>query len=106
VIYIVHPLRNIDISAALPYGEPYYINTRYVYPDEIGEDGRIPSPFRTNIYAAASRFDPAKDYLLIGAGDDLQLTEFIAVLSSYGNAFRVLRYDRKAEGYLPVTIYI
>lgn len=101
-VWVVHPVRE-SLDAALQYGALRYINGRYVNADELAGDGRLPLGFRDNLYAAAQAFDPEDDYLLI-AGDHLQLIQATYELVIRYDQFRVLRYDRIAQGYFPVTI--
>jgi hypothetical protein len=49
------------------------------------------------------KFDIEADFLLI-AGDHLQLIAMSALLSERWGAFRVLRFDRQAQGYVVVNI--
>lgn len=102
VVWVVHPVKD-DIRAALRFGNIRYIGDRYVYPDELGEDGQMPGDTVCPIYAAASNFDPELDYLLL-VGDQVQVAAMSAVLFKLKSRFRVLRYDRQAAGYVPVLI--
>jgi hypothetical protein len=103
-VFIVHPLndKNTDISAALEYGEPVYVNSRYVFPDEL-EGEELPHALYNKMLRAVDKFDIEADYLLI-AGDHLQLVAMSALLAERWGAFRVLRFDRQAEGYVIVNI--
>ena len=112
-VYAVNMTKD-DTSAALQYGDVVHINMRYVYGDEI-EDGCIPQPVHEALRQAAAQFDPKTDYLLI-VGDHLQLVAFAALLGRWAGytgadvespqlrTFRVLRWDKKAEGYIPVWV--
>lgn len=91
-----------DVSAATEFGTVRRINKRYLYGDEISEDGRMPEPFLQNLRDAARDFRPAVDYMMI-AGDQLQVVALAAMLAQYGE-FRVLRWDRNARGYFPVVM--
>lgn len=99
-VVVVHPVPTIDIKSAAVYGDFQYVNRRYVYPDEISPEGAIPDDVFRNLAVTATVFNRERDYLLI-AGDHLQIVTLAAML---GPPFKVLRYDRKAEGYLPITI--
>lgn len=101
-VVIVHPIKDVDLSPALVYGELRPVNARYVYADELDGD-RIPETFMVRMVQAANSFRPDKDYLLIG-GDHLQLVAMASLLASRHPNFRVLRYDRKAQGYVSVTV--
>lgn len=101
MIFSVHPVKD-DLSSALQYGPLTYINERYVYGDEIDQQN-IPSAVAQKLEQAAAAFDPQTDFLLI-VGDHLQLIQFSAMLASYQSWFRVLRYDRQAQGYLPIKV--
>lgn len=101
-VFAVHPIKEVDITPALIYGEIAYINKRYVYADEL--DGtNIPEPFVSNMERVVDQFDPDQDCLLI-AGDHLQLLAMAALLGSRWGEFAVLRYDREAKGYVRISI--
>lgn len=105
-VFVVHPLGNKDINmtAALEYGEAVFVNTRYVYPDELeGEDNDLPVSVYDKMLRAVDKFDPEADFLLI-AGDHLQLLAMALLLGSRWGRFRALRFDRQAQGYVPVCI--
>lgn len=98
-------LNKDDTSAALQYGDIRHINMRYVYGDEI-VDEKMPDNVRNELLTAAQEFDPNQDYVLI-CGDHLQLVTFMAALGRvHGKTglIHVLRYDKKAQGYIPVWI--
>ena len=102
-VYVTHELSpKIDISSAAVYGDLTYINHRYIYADELKDD-KPPKGFSDNIQRMAFDFMPKKDYLLI-AGDNLQLVMAVAALSEAHEGFFVLRFEREANGYLPVKI--
>ncbi len=101
-VYAVN-MTHDDVSPAQQFGDVKFINLRYVYGDEI-VDQLIPSEFGENLAAMALKFNPADDYLLI-VGDHLQLVTFAAYLARIlTKPFRVLRWDKKAEGYIPVWV--
>lgn len=101
-VLAVHPLKEIDVTGALVYGEILYINQRYVYADEL-ENDQIPQAFFHKLEKAVDEFDPEHDYMLI-AGDHLQMVALAALLANRWGQFKTLRYDRKAGGYLVVEI--
>ena len=102
-VYAVNIPKGVDISPALQFGEIKHINVRYVYGDEI-ENQRLPKEVEERMRIAAENFNPDRDYLLI-AGDHLQLLAFVAFLVRENDELiRVLRWDKKAEGYLQVLI--
>lgn len=105
-VFFVHPIRpNNDISGALEYGEPRYVNPDYVFADTI-ERERIPDGFAANMRRAAADFDPEHDLLAI-VGDHLQLVAFSGLLMQlHGERhdIRVLRWDRNQCGYFPVRL--
>lgn len=106
MIYVVHPLgKSIDLTQAQTYGGLFYVNNRYVYSDEIDDNGKIPFNVVENIRRAAHKFDPDRDYLLI-AGDHLQLVTLASEISVRKGWYRVLRYDRVAQGYVPISIFV
>ena len=101
-VYAVHPIKELDISGALAYGEVLYSNRRYVYADEL-EGTNIPAAFFSKMERVVDNFDPDQDYLLI-AGDHLQIVAMAALLAARWGGFKVLRYDREAKGYVLITI--
>lgn len=101
-VYAVHPVKD-DVSAAEQFGEIRYINHRYVYPDELSPDGDLPPKVIAEIRNAAQEFDPETDYVLI-VGDHVQVASFIHTLAMFQKDVSVLRYDRQANGYVPVKI--
>lgn len=92
-----------DVSTAATWGDLYFINQRYIYADEIDDDHRPPLSHIQSMLRAAERFNPETDHMLI-AGDHLQIVLFAAMLGARHDKFSVLRYDRKAEGYIPVMV--
>lgn len=101
-VYLVNLVTD-DITKAKAFGDVRNINYRYVFGDEI-ENEMIPASVVRQMQRCADQFNPGEDYLLI-AGDHLQLVAFAAMLSVRHGRFRVLRWDRKAEGYLPVWVH-
>lgn len=103
-VWAVNKSQEHDTSSALQYGDIRHISPRYVYGDEI-EGGLMPQEVRQALVAAAAQFNPHKDYVLI-TGDHLQLLQFVALIADFhrGRQFQVLRYDKKAKGYIPVCI--
>lgn len=102
-VFVVHQLSpKTDISSAAVYGDLKYVNHRYIYADELDGD-RPPKGFLDNVHKTAEGFMPRKDYLLI-AGDHLQLVMMASALTECHMGFTVLRYEREAQGYIPVTI--
>lgn len=103
-VFLVNPAGALlDLSGAREYGELRYANVRYIYADEIQDDGSMPPAAELNLFQKAESFNPDTDYLLI-AGDDLQLVALAAMLGARFKQFRVLRWDRQAKGYYVVTI--
>lgn len=102
-VWMVHPDKKLDLTQALEYGDIEYINSRYIYADELGDDGDLPKNSLNSILKAVDQFDYEQDYLLI-AGDHLQLIAMAAMLQERWGFFRVLRYDREAKGYVSVNI--
>lgn len=102
-VWVVHPI-SWPIDSALQYGSVRYINGRYIHGDELRPaDGTLPEGHMSNLEHAASAFSRTGDYLVI-AGDHLQLVQMAALLAKRHSEFRVLRYDRIAQGYFPATI--
>lgn len=101
-VYVVHRV-NDDLSPAEAFGRLVYVNPRYVYGDEIADDGTMPQTFSSNLASAAREFQPITDFLLI-AGDHLQVMALSALLARRYRRFRVLRYDRQLKGYFPVVV--
>jgi hypothetical protein len=88
-----------DTTPALQYGDIRYINVRYVYGDEI-ENKRLPAVNMEALAQAADEFNPMKDFVLL-VGDWLQLAQFLYMLGARHPGVCVLRWDKKAEGYIP-----
>ena len=104
-VFIVHHLRD-DISPASEYGVFNYINSKYVYSNDVKmSGGGLPKKVLENIEMAAEDFDPENDYVLI-AGDHLQIIAFTVALSIRYDRFTVLRWDRAIAGYFPVVIFL
>jgi len=91
-----------DTTPALQYGDIRYINVRYVYGDEISNE-RLPPANMEALAQAADEFNPMRDYVLL-IGDWLQLAQFLLMLGARYPGVRVLRWDKKAEGYLSVWL--
>lgn len=105
-VFAAHEVRD-DISPAYKFGEIRYVNKFYIHGDELerqGGDNLIPPGYRANIERAVADFEPETDYVLI-AGDHLQLLAFTALLAGYNHWFRVLRYDRQLNDYIPVRLH-
>lgn len=101
-VLVAHPVKDIDISEAMAYGEICYVGKRYIYSDElIGE--ALPKDLTDRMLRAVDKFDPENDYLLI-AGDHVQIVALSAMLAARWGRFRVLRFDRKAGGYVAIGI--
>jgi len=100
---MVHPDKKLDLSQAEIYGDIEFINSRYVYADELDDNNNMPAGVIKAILKAVDSFDYDQDYLLI-AGDHLQLIAMSAMLQERWGFFRVLRYDREAKGYVSVNI--
>src|SRR5882724_6315280 len=103
-VYIVCPFstHNVDLKPVEAYGKLEIINSRFVYSDEITNE-RLPHEFIAKLDKAATEFDPSQDFLVLG-GDHVQFVYFAAVLGSNYGQFKVLRWDRPAQGYTPVNI--
>jgi hypothetical protein len=91
-----------DTTPALQYGDIRFINVRYIYGDEIDNE-RMPGANTEMLKQAADEFNPAHDYVLL-VGDWLQLAHFLKLLGARHTNVHVLRWDKKAEGYLPVWV--
>jgi hypothetical protein len=100
-VYAVN-MTHDDTSPALQYGDIRFINVRYVYGDEIDNE-RLPAANMEALAQAADDFNPMRDYLLL-VGDWLQLAQFIKMLGARHPGIHVLRWDKKAEGYLSVWL--
>lgn len=103
-VFFVHPVNSSvnDISGAMEYGEPVFVNRDYVFADLI-EQERIPENYDTNMKRAAADFDPECDLLAI-VGDHLQLVALAGLIMQRHGRMRVLRWDRDQLGYLPVSL--
>lgn len=101
-VFAVHTVIQQDLTPAETFGKLVYINRRYVYTDEISDDG-LPREHMNHLIEAVRSFRPDRDYLLI-AGDHLQIVAMSALLARAYKQFRVLRFDREIGGYVPVLI--
>jgi hypothetical protein len=103
-VWAVNKSNEHDVSGALQFGDIRYVNHRYVYGDEIDNE-RMPQDVIKTIWTAACEFRPDRDYILI-TGDHLQLLQFVKAVEycTDGAEIRVLRYDKKAAGYIPVRL--
>jgi len=102
VVWVVHPVHGVDISAASEWGTVRYINARYVYPDELDDSNNIPKDFADRIECAAGEFSDGDSIVMIG--DHVQVVMLIYKLASRGKSFPLLRFDRQVGGYVPVQI--
>lgn len=101
-VWLAHETKH-DTSMASAWGQPCYFNYRYVYPDELGEDGELPIPFINNMRRGVEGFNHVTDYFLL-VGDMAQICAITAALAMRFPYFYVLRYDRQADGYIKVRI--
>lgn len=99
-VLVVHKVQD-DLTPAENFGQLIFVNSRYVYGDEIEDE--LPKQFRDRLVEAVRGFRPDDDYLLI-VGDHLQVVTMSALLARAYKRFRVLRYDRQLKGYFPVLI--
>lgn len=101
-VWAVHPTghRTANISE---FGTVVYINDRYIYADELNNDGELPISFQRNLVTASHSFRFDRDYVLID-GDHLQLVALSALLGFRLQRFRVLRWDRTVNAYVPATV--
>lgn len=104
-VYVVTELRNprLNIKPAEKFGEIIYVNKFYVYGDELDDEKRLPDNVRAPLWRLAKKFNPSNDYLLI-AGDEVQMLQAAAAIGSVCPWFFVLRWDRKANEYIPIRI--
>lgn len=108
-VFVVNHVSD-DISKAVAFGALRYINSKYVFGDELeksvppfSDDWALPPDHLSNMEQAAGEFNPDEDFLLI-VGDHLQLLAFTAILFTRFNTAMVLRYDRKIQDYIPVRL--
>ncbi len=96
-----------DVSAAGAFGDLKYVNLKYVYGDELEQatngEQYVPAAAWEPLCECADSFDRERDYVLI-CGDHLQLVTLCAIMGRRHPYFKVLRWDRQARGYIPVTI--
>jgi len=114
-VFVVNPIRGEDISPALKWGEFRFVNSHYVYGDELWPiltaavdsppQWTIPPRHMANLQAAAKTYDPDQDYVLIG-GDHLQLVALVALIACRHDTVRILRYDKKISDYIPVRVQL
>lgn len=105
IVWVVcHNHKKADLTSAERYGELKYINPRYIYPDELDEDGSLPREFSDRLLHAVGEFFVNDDYMLM-FGDDLQQLALTSMISAvYGTSFKVLRWDRIEKCYIPAII--
>lgn len=103
LVFAVHPPVKVDYGPAKQYGDLRYVNSRYVFTDELEQDHGLPRGFVSAMVAAAARFNRHEDFLL-QAGDTIQVMAMTVYLAQANPWFRVLRYDRAAKGYAPVML--
>lgn len=108
-VFVVHPIRQDDISAAAKWGSFRFVNERYVYGDELDANltslhYEIPTEIAHNLDQAALEFQE-HDYLLI-AGDHLQLLQFMGGVARRFASVNVLRFDKKISDYIPVRLHM
>lgn len=105
-VYVVNAIKD-NISKAASWGDIKYVNIDYVFGDQLerGIDGSnvMPEQPWQRLVKCAAEFNPARDYLLI-AGDHLQLVALAGLLAKRYDSYSVLRWDRQAMGYFPVTL--
>ena len=102
-VWIVHPIDKQDLSSAAQYGQFRFINHRFIYGDQISDDGHVNEHFLRKMHEAVEEFEPDDDFLLI-AGDHLQIAQMCVFLGQTWGSFKVLRWDRRAEGYFQVWL--
>lgn len=97
-VFLTNPVQ-LNLTPAMRFGRIVLINNDYVYGDELWPEDRLPKEISTNLSVSAALFSPSHDYLLL-AGDHLQIVHMSAMIQSLHGRFRVLRWDRIAEGYV------
>lgn len=103
-VYVVNrAIRENNISDLNRYGDVKFVNYKYVYPDEITNDGKLPGEHLQNITNCVDQFRPDQDYLAI-IGDHLQLMAMTALLATKFEKFKVLRFDRVEKQYYSVYL--
>jgi hypothetical protein len=102
-VWTVHPLRDEHSANMAEFGTLRAVNQRFIFPDELEPDGSLPAAFIHHMEAAAKRFDPNTDYLVL-SGDQLQVTALAAILAHHHGWFTVLKYERREAAYFPATI--
>ncbi len=91
-----------DTTNALQWGDIRHINLKYVYSDEI-ENQHLPASVEEALQRAVEDFDPVNDFML-ALGDYVQMLAFARMLGVRHGKFRVLRWDKKASGYVPCWV--
>src|SRR5690606_9936348 len=89
---------SLNLEPARQYGKIRVIGQGFVYVDMLWPDDRIPDDIAWGLQQAAQIFNVPTDYLLL-AGDHLQVAHLSALIQHYQGEFRVLRWDRIAQGY-------
>jgi hypothetical protein len=107
-VWVLHKIKD-DVSPAEQWGKLKYVSAKgYVYADEMEPAHAngyftLPQVSEQSLKTAVDEFNPRRDYVLIG-GDCVQLINFTSAIARKHGKFVSLRFDRKAEGYIPVLV--
>ena len=100
-VYVTQELRGRDLSGALSFGDLEVLVRANVAVTDEGVNDIV-----GEVYDALDDFNPKKDYLLL-SGDPVIIGIAFMALSIHweeGASFKILRWDRIEERYIPITI--
>jgi hypothetical protein len=100
-VYVTQELKGRDLSGALSFGElEVLVRANVAITDESIEE------IIEDMYNTLDNFNPKKDYLLLSGDPVIIGIAFMALAFHWdeGGAFRILRWDRIEERYIPIKI--
>jgi hypothetical protein len=100
-VYVTQELKGRDLSGALSFGELEVLVRANV---AVTDDGM--NEIITDMYDSLDDFHPKKDFLLLSGDPVIIGIAFMALAYIWdeGGTFKVLRWDRIEERYIPITI--
>jgi hypothetical protein len=100
-VYVTQELKGRDLSGALSFGELEVLVRANVAVTDEGINDII-----TDVYDSLDSFNPKKDFLLLSGDPVIIGIAFMALAYHWdeGGSFRILRWDRIEECYIPITI--
>lgn len=101
-VYVIQSVKGFDYSGLIPFGQPKFVTYRHCFADEAEVHVQ-------GLYKAArelsANFNPDEDYLAI-AGDPINIVVLTSILLKDHGRARLLKFDRKFDGYYPVDVQI